>query len=164
MFRKFLTVFVYISTLLICYAHKRTDSGRIICIFYSSKFVVETCSIIVWKRKTSHYRYPTSQWDCIFHRQHGRGYSEKESQFFNKYLLKSLSLRMATASAMSSTPHILIHSAAISAALDSAANHRQIGYEYTLYRPSIVHIALTELKWTGVRKLDSHLNSIHRKA
>jgi len=43
----FLTVFVYISTLLICYAHKRTDSGRIICIFYSSKFVVETCSIIV---------------------------------------------------------------------------------------------------------------------
>ena len=155
MFRKFLTVFVYISTLLICYAHKRTDSGRIICIFYSSKFVVETCSIIVWKRKTSHYRYPTSQWDCIFHRQHGRGYSEKESQFFNKYLLKSLSLRMATASAMSSTPHILIHSAAISAALDSAANHRQIRYESFSAKHRSHRINWTEMNWSSQTGLSS---------
>jgi len=41
--------------------------------FYSPKLVVQTRIIYEnkEKRKTSHCRYPTWQWDCISHRLHG---------------------------------------------------------------------------------------------
>ena len=76
-------------------------------IFYSPKLVVQTCSIYENKVKKENKSLQICYLTMRLH-------ISQTTLLFNKYLVVNLSLRMTTASAMSLTPHSLMHSAAIS--------------------------------------------------
>jgi len=80
-------------------------------IFYSPKLVVQTR--IIYENKVNKGKQVTAYISYLTVRLH----ISQTTLLFNEYLLTNLSLRVATAAAMSLTSHILIHSAAISVVL-----------------------------------------------